>query len=70
MIYSLTTFVTVTLSVIPTSQAYLTQGMPVTMSSFYCGDDSAMLTDNTFPLATDCSIYAHTNFQDNPWMNI
>ena len=70
MIYLLKTFVTATISVIPTIQAYLTQGRPVTMSSFFCGDKSAKLTDNTYPLASDCNIYAHTNQDDNPWMNI
>ena len=70
MIQLLKTFVAATLSVIPISQAYLTQGRPVTMSSFHCGDKSATLTDNTYPLATDCNIYAHTNQDDNPWMNI
>ena len=69
MIQLLKTFVAATLSVIPISQAYLTQGRPVTMSSLYCGS-SAKLTDNTYPLATDCNIYAHTNQDNNPWMNI
>ena len=72
MFYLLKTFVAATISVFTTSQAYLTQSMPVTMSSFYpgCGDNSAKLTDNTYPLATDCESYAHTDIMDNPWMNI
>ena len=70
MFYLLKTFVPATLSAIPISQAYLTQGRPVTMSSFYCGDNGALLTDNTYPLATACSNYAHTNIMTDPWMNI
>ena len=72
MFYLLKTFVAATISVITTSQAYLTQSMPVTMSSFYpgCGTSAHRLTDNIFPLVSACSSYAHTNYEENPWMNI
>ena len=58
------------LSVIPVSKAYLTQGKPVYQSSYLCASGSSLLTDGIFATTNDCSGQAHTNQELNPWMNI
>jgi hypothetical protein len=52
------------------SKAYLTQGRPVTQSSYLCASGSSLLTDGIFATTNDCSAQAHTNPELNPWMNI
>jgi hypothetical protein len=71
MYFSIKTILAATLSLNPVSQAYLTQNRPVTLSSLrHCLTSGPTCTDGVFDTTNDCSAYAHTNEELNPWINI
>ena len=66
MTYLLKAFTVAILCSMPVTQAYLTQGKPVTVSSLLSPNLSSYLTDGLI----DINRFAHTLYEANPWMNI